>query len=76
MPVLLSSFLKDFRESFLTAPILLCTADEHDRSSKNPMKTLTKWFRKYIFWMNDIRHIYTNTQIDGSTFVILLEGFL
>jgi hypothetical protein len=24
------------------------------------MKTLTKWLRKYIFWMNDIRHINTN----------------
>jgi hypothetical protein len=60
MVVLLSSFLKDFRESFLTAPILICTADERDRSYKNPMKTLIKWFRKYIFWMNAIRHINTN----------------
>jgi hypothetical protein len=60
MVVLLSSFMKDFRDSFLTAPILIGTSDEHDQSFKNPMKTLIKWFRKYIFLMNDIRHINTN----------------
>jgi hypothetical protein len=41
--------LKEFGESFLTAPILICTADERDRSCKNPMETSIKWFRKYIF---------------------------
>jgi hypothetical protein len=60
MAVFLSSFLKGFHESFLTAPILPCTADECDQSYKNSMKILTKWFRNYIFWMNDIRYIYNN----------------
>ena len=60
MAALFSAFLKGFHELFLTAPILPCTTDERDLSYKNLMKTLTKWFRKYIFWMNDIRHIYTN----------------
>jgi hypothetical protein len=60
MVVLLSSFLKDFVSHFLTAPILVCTADERERSYKNLMKTLIKWFRKHIFWMNDIRHINSN----------------
>jgi hypothetical protein len=49
MVVLFSSFLKGFSESFLNASILLYTADERDRSYKNSMKTITKWFRKYIF---------------------------
>jgi hypothetical protein len=53
MVVLLSSSLKDFSESFLATPILPCTADERDQSYKNLMKTLTKWFRNYIFWMNN-----------------------
>jgi hypothetical protein len=38
MAFFLSSFLKGFRESFLTAPILPCTMDEHGRSYKYSMK--------------------------------------
>jgi hypothetical protein len=64
MTVLLSTFFKGFRESFLTTPILPYIADEHDRSYKNSMKTLTKWFRKYIFWMNT-KLIF---EIDGNLF--------
>jgi hypothetical protein len=75
MAALLSSFLKDFCELFLTAPILLCMVDECDRLSKNSMKTFIKWFRKNIFWINEIRHIYTNISNQWQHFVILLEGF-
>jgi hypothetical protein len=75
MVVLLSALLKDFCEKFHTATILPCTTDECDRSYKNLMKTLIKWFRKYIFWKNDIRHINSDIWAQYHPLCILLEGF-
>ncbi len=50
--------------------------DERDCSYKNFKKPLTKWFRKYIFWLHDIRYIsIVIFDLNGSPFVILLEGF-
>ncbi len=60
----------------LTTPILPCTVDEHDQSFKNSMKTLTKWFKKCLFWINDIGDINIEIfEIKDSPFVILHEGF-
>jgi hypothetical protein len=47
-------------------------ADERDWFYTNAMRTLTKWYRKNIFWLNDIRYI--SILIFGHPLILMMAS--
>jgi hypothetical protein len=75
MAVPLSSFLKGFRDLFLSPPILPCTADEHDQLYKNSMKKLQNGSES-IYILNEWhKTLYVNANIYLSSIAVLLSSF-